>query len=81
MLHAFEDIFAHIEQSKSTDHFLVRASHLEIYNEEIHDLLVQSPNQCRLELKDNGETGVYVKNLTSVTVKSVSDITRLLMVH
>ncbi|CAM6129993.1 unnamed protein product [Calypogeia fissa] len=77
--HAFEDIFAHIEQSKSSDHFLVRASYLEIYNEEIRDLLVQSSNQCRLELKESGDAGVYVKNLTSVTVQSVADITRLLM--
>lgn len=79
---AFEDIFAHIEQSQSSDHFLVRASYLEIYNEEIRDLLSQStPNQYRLELKENGDAGVYVKNLTSVTVQSVPDINRLLLVH
>ncbi|KAL3691783.1 hypothetical protein R1sor_005434 [Riccia sorocarpa] len=76
---AFEDIFAHIEQSQSSDHFLVRASYLEIYNEEIRDLLAQnSHNPHRLELKESGDTGVYVKNLTSVTVQSVPDINRLL---
>ncbi|KAL2622279.1 hypothetical protein R1flu_002484 [Riccia fluitans] len=79
---AFEDIFAHIEQSQSSDHFLVRASYLEIYNEEIRDLLAQtSQNPHRLELKENGDAGVYVKNLTSVTVQSVPDINRLLSVH
>ncbi|KAL3697899.1 hypothetical protein R1sor_011975 [Riccia sorocarpa] len=79
---AFEDIFAHIEQSQSSNHFLLRASYLEIYNEEIRDLLAQnSQNPHRLELKESGDTGVYVKNLTSVTVQSVPDINRLLSVH
>lgn len=78
---AFEDIFAHIEQSKRSDHFLVRASYLEIYNEEIHDLLIPNPNHAKLELKESGEVGIYVKNLTSITVQSVSDIKRLLTVY
>ncbi|KAL3692994.1 hypothetical protein R1sor_006645 [Riccia sorocarpa] len=40
-----------------------------------------SQNPHRLELKESGDTGVYVKNLTSVTVQSVPDINRLLLVH
>lgn len=77
---AFEDIFAHIKQSQSSDHFLVRASYLEIYNEEIRDLLGPAGTQTRLELRESAETGVYVKHLTSLTVHSVTDILRLLMV-
>jgi hypothetical protein len=38
----------------------VRASFLEIYNEEIRDLIGQDPKK-KLDLKEHPETGVYVK--------------------
>ncbi|EFJ29284.1 hypothetical protein SELMODRAFT_783, partial [Selaginella moellendorffii] len=79
--HAFEEIFSHISQSQSSDRFLVRASYLEIYNEEIRDLLAPSTSPgARLELKESPDAGVYVRNLTCLTVHSLSDIIRLLMV-
>lgn len=53
--------------------FLVRASYLEIYNEEIRDLLSKDPKN-RLELKENVDSGVYVKDLTSFVVKSSAEI-------
>lgn len=76
---AFEHIFDHIRQSQSSDSFLVRISYLEIYNEEIRDLLSPTTNR-KLELKESPEAGVYVKNLTSLTVNSFADINHLLMV-
>jgi kinesin family protein 3/17 len=51
--------------------FLVRASYLEIYNEEIRDLLSKDPKNS-LELKENIDSGVYVKDLTSFAVKNVT---------
>ena len=57
----------------------VRASFLEIYNEDIRDLLSKNPNN-RLELKENIETGVYVKDLTQFVVKGESEIRNVLMV-
>lgn len=80
MDNAFEDIFSHIKQSQSSDNFLVRASYLEIHNEEVKDLLAGQTSCARLDLKENSEGGVYVKNLTSVTVQCISDIKRLLAV-
>jgi hypothetical protein len=38
----------------------VRASYLEIYNENIRDLLSKN-TENKLELKEHPETGVYVK--------------------
>lgn len=46
----------------------MRASYLEIYNEEIRDLLSKSGSQ-KLELKDK-DTGVYVKDLSTFVVKT-----------
>ena len=50
--------------------FLVRCSYVEIYNEEIRDLLGPDPN-AKLELKENKDKGVFVKDLTILTVKSI----------
>ena len=52
---------------KGKEH-LVCASFLEIYNEDVRDLLAKNPNN-KLELKESVEKGVYVKNLTSFVVK------------
>ena len=49
--------------------FLVRASYLEIYNEDVRDLLSKSATN-KLELKETPESGVYVKDLTSYVVKT-----------
>lgn len=73
---AFEHIFDHIALNGSRDKYLVRASYFEIYKEEIRDLLSQSPQ--RLELKETESGAVYVKDLTDVFVKSVSDIDHVL---
>jgi hypothetical protein len=57
----------------------VRASYLEIYNEEIRDLLSKNP-QARLDLKEHPERGVYVKDLMQFVVKSVAEINSVLQV-
>ena len=69
---SFTHIFDFVS-SASDQQFLVRASYLEIYNEEIRDLLSKDPKNS-LELKENIDTGVYVKDLTSFVVKNVSEI-------
>ena len=65
----FQHIFDYVAEASDLQ-FLVRASYLEIYNESIRDLLSKDPKNS-LELKENPETGVYVKDLTSFVVKNV----------
>jgi hypothetical protein len=71
-------VFEAIGNSSDTQ-FLVRASFLEIYNEQVRDLLGKDPS-ARLELKEHRDTGVYVKGLGSFVVKSVQEMTALLEV-
>jgi kinesin family protein 3/17 len=76
---AFDHIFKAIEASADTQ-YLVRASFLEIYNEEIRDLLSKSPKD-KLELKEHKDSGVYVKGLNAFVVKSVPEIKNVLEVR
>uniref|UniRef100_A0A3Q1EXP2 Kinesin-like protein n=1 Tax=Acanthochromis polyacanthus TaxID=80966 RepID=A0A3Q1EXP2_9TELE len=73
---AFEHIFESIQCAENTK-FLVRASYLEIYNEEIRDLLGSNTKQ-RLELKEHPERGVYVRDLSMHTVHSVGECERII---
>ncbi|CAG5116214.1 unnamed protein product, partial [Candidula unifasciata] len=75
---SFEQIFQHISQSENQQ-YLVRASYLEIYQEEIRDLLSKDQSK-RLELKERTDTGVYVKDLSSFVTKSVKEIEHVMNV-
>ena len=53
--------------------YLVRCSFIEIYNEEIHDLLSSDVKQ-KYELKSDKESNVYVKDLHRHPVKTVQQM-------
>merc|ERR1719161_3468582 len=74
----FEHIFKNINTTP-TKKFLVRASYLEIYNEEIRDLLSKNP-KAKLDLKDHPDGGVFVKDLSNLIVKSVADLKQVMEV-
>lgn len=59
--------------------FLVRCSYLEIYNENIRDLLAQDQKHF-LELKENKDREVYVKDLTSRVVGNADDMDRVMTI-
>lgn len=73
---AFEHIFEAISTAENTK-FLVQASYLEIYNEEIRDLLGLDAKR-KLELKENNETGVYVTNLSMHIVNDVRSCEKIM---
>nr|KAG5685609.1 hypothetical protein BaRGS_022173 [Batillaria attramentaria] len=75
---SFEQVFSHISRSENQQ-YLVRASYLEIYQEEIRDLLSKDQSK-RLELKERPDTGVYVKDLSSFVTKSVREIEHVMNV-
>jgi kinesin family protein 3/17 len=76
---SFEHIFNAI-QGSANKQYLVRASFLEIYNEEIRDLLSKSPKD-KLELREHKDSGVYVKGLNAFVVKSVAEMRNVLEVR
>ncbi|CAB1432872.1 unnamed protein product [Pleuronectes platessa] len=69
------------EKRGSDRQYLVRASYLEIYLEEVRDLLDPNHDTARaLELRESPETGVYVKDLTSCVCKSIKEIEEVMNV-
>lgn len=75
---SFEHIFSHIARSHNQQ-YLVRASYLEIYQEEIRDLISKDQSK-RLELKERPDTGIYVKDLSSFVCKSIKEIEHVMTV-
>ncbi|XP_039802585.1 kinesin-like protein KIN-12F isoform X4 [Panicum virgatum] len=80
--HIFEFLFARIraeEESRRDEKlkYSCKCSFLEIYNEQITDLL--DPSSSNLQLREDIRKEVYVENLTEFEVGCVSDIIKLLM--
>jgi len=68
----FEHIFNVIEGTPSK-RYLVHASFLELYNEEIRDLLSKT-YKSKLELREHPESGVYVKDLSQFNIQEAKDL-------
>lgn len=77
---SFRHIFAHITEAPEDERYLVRASYLEIYQEEIRDLLSKDHLTNRLELRERPDCGVYVKDLSPFVCKSRSEIEHVMAV-
>lgn len=69
---SFEQIFYAVEQNPNTE-FLIRVSFLEIYNEEIHDLLSKDA-ATKLDVKEKVDSGFYVKDLNLLIVKGIEEM-------
>jgi len=72
----FHHIFRNINSTPNKK-FLVRASYLEIYNEEIRDLLSKNPKE-KHELKDHPDGGVMVKDLSNLVVKDANGLRQVM---
>lgn len=73
---AFEHIFEAATVTEDTK-FLLHGSYLEIYNEEIRDLLGRN-SKMKLDLHEHPDKGVYAEGLTHVPVHTVGEIALLM---
>ena len=73
---AFSHIFGFIKTEGESKKFLVRCSFVEIYNEEVRDLLVN--NNKKLDIREDPKKGTFVRDLTYVTLKDTDDIQKCL---
>lgn len=73
---AFKHIFSQVVEN-SNKQYLIRASYLEIYQEEIRDLLSKDRKQHR-ELKESPTSGVYVKDLSTYLCSNFNEMNDLM---
>eukprot|EP00930_Biecheleria_cincta_P047822 TRINITY_DN33220_c0_g1_i1.p1 TRINITY_DN33220_c0_g1~~TRINITY_DN33220_c0_g1_i1.p1 ORF type:complete len:807 (+),score=190.32 TRINITY_DN33220_c0_g1_i1:227-2647(+) len=71
---SFVHIFEEIQVQSESLQFLVRCAYVEIYNEEVRDLLSQGDVSDSLPLKEDPQKGIYVDGLQEVGVKSVTEM-------
>eukprot|EP01034_Spumella_vulgaris_P021570 gene21570-27608_t len=74
---SFAHIFQSVKASKDVE-FLIRCSYLELYNEEIKDLLCNPKAAVKCELKEDVKKGIFIKGLTDVVVENEDDLNRML---
>ncbi|KAK2163150.1 hypothetical protein LSH36_84g00049, partial [Paralvinella palmiformis] len=74
---SFAHIFGAIAKAEENVRFLVRVSYLEIYNEEVRDLLGKDQT-AKLEVKERPDVGVYVKDLSAFVVNNADDMDRIM---
>ncbi|XP_005190818.1 kinesin-like protein KIF3A [Musca domestica] len=74
---AFAHIFGHIAKAKENQKFLVRVSYMEIYNEEVRDLLGKDVTKS-LEVKERPDIGVFVKDLSGYVVHNADDLENIM---
>ncbi|GKV35041.1 hypothetical protein SLEP1_g43361 [Rubroshorea leprosula] len=78
----FEYLFSRIQKEKETRkderlRFTCKCSFLEIYNEQILDLL--DPSSNNLQIREDNNKGIYVENLKEVEVTSAQDVIQQLI--
>ncbi|KAL2461036.1 P-loop containing nucleoside triphosphate hydrolase superfamily protein [Abeliophyllum distichum] len=78
----FEYLFSRIQKEKEARReeklkFTCKCSFLEIYNEQILDLL--DPSSVNLQIREDTKKGIYVENLNEVEVMSARDVIQQLI--
>lgn len=77
---AIDDIFNTAESMSNEFQVIVSCSFLELYQENLYDLLSKKPREKTIcEIREDGDKGIWIHNLSDVPVKSRSDSTELLM--
>ncbi|XP_043243868.1 kinesin-like protein KIF19 isoform X2 [Amphibalanus amphitrite] len=77
MVRALNDLFKVMEENKEEQDFKMTLSYLEIYNENIRDLL--KPSTGTLDLREDAKRGtIDVAGLSEVTTQSTKEVMRLL---
>lgn len=75
---ALSDLFHLSEQRKGTLHYEVSVQMIEIYNEQVRDLLVTDGLNKKVEIRNSSQNGINVPDANLVPVSSTSDVIYLM---
>ena len=71
---AFEHIFDYMTANADSHKFSITVTYVELYNEQIRDLLAKNDPQQPLTIHEDPNKGFYIKGVTSRTVTSFEEI-------
>ncbi|XP_044367620.1 kinesin-like protein KIN-14E [Triticum aestivum] len=69
-----EELFKIAEERKDTVTYNISVSVLEVYNEQIRDLLATSPSSQKLEIKQAGEGSHHVPGIVEAKVEDINEV-------
>ncbi|VAI28597.1 unnamed protein product [Triticum turgidum subsp. durum] len=75
---ALNDLFNLQAQRKGTINYEISVQMIEIYNEQVRDLLQDSGNRSTLEIRNTSQKGLAVPDASIVPVTSTSDVAELM---
>lgn len=73
---AFEELFAIMDKQRDQKDFRIKMSFIEIYNENIYDLLL--PDEKPLELREDAAKGIVVAGIAEIKAESTTEVMELL---
>ncbi|KAH9612528.1 hypothetical protein KSS87_012394 [Heliosperma pusillum] len=75
---ALNDLFQLAEQRKATFSYEVSVQMMEIYNEQVRDLLATDGSNKRLEIRNSTQNGINVPDAHILPVSTTSDVIKLM---
>ncbi|KAJ3702106.1 hypothetical protein LUZ61_005811 [Rhynchospora tenuis] len=75
---ALNDLFYIVENRRENFSYEISVQMIEIYNEQVRDLLSKSALNQRLEIRSNPQNGLAVPDANVITVQSTSDVIELM---
>ncbi|KAJ0235945.1 Kinesin-like protein KIN-14H [Hirschfeldia incana] len=75
---ALSDLFHLSSERKETFSYKISVQMLEIYNEQVRDLLATNGQTSRLEIRNSSQDGINVPDATLVPVSTTSDVIHLM---
>ncbi|GKT32957.1 Kinesin-like protein KIF3A [Aduncisulcus paluster] len=77
----FQHIFDYKSVADESEEYLFRASYIELYGDNIYDLLIKRgkrEEKQSLKLREHPEKGVYIENVTLTPIRSEEEVPELL---
>ncbi|RID43596.1 hypothetical protein BRARA_I00447 [Brassica rapa] len=75
---ALADLFLLSDQRKDTTSYQISVQMLEIYNEQVRDLLATDGQTKRLEIRNNSQNGINVPEASLMPVSTTDDVIQLM---
>lgn len=78
MPRAFEHIFDYIEANQDSHQFMITVTYVEIYNDELRDLLASQKASEPLKIREDPNHGIQIRGAAVHKVQKLEDLERLL---